>query len=63
MTFSRKFQSLMETTLADLTVPSYAWLVFAVCTAGNPVCGWNGWILDGVFGTEGKVLPFDDTQT
>ena len=65
MPFPRKLESLLETTLADVEVPSHAWIVYAVFAVAPVSCGWGGWVLDGVFLAEGEsrqLIPSHGTD-
>jgi hypothetical protein len=46
--FGKRYQSLRETKSSEVKLPDLAWLSFAVCDS----CGWNGWIVDGLFAKE-----------
>jgi hypothetical protein len=49
MAFPHKFKKLLESKDNDVDRPDYLWLVYAVCGCEEDSCGWQGWIIDGVF--------------
>jgi hypothetical protein len=41
----RRYRALRETKSSEVKLPDRVWLAFAICDS----CGWNGWIVDGLF--------------
>ena len=54
MAFPRKWQRLLETELADVEIPDYVWLTYAVCGLTPDACGWGGWMIEGAFKLTGQ---------
>ena len=49
MSFTRKFQQLIETTAGEVEAPDYVWLAYAVCALTPDACGWGGWMVEAAF--------------
>jgi hypothetical protein len=57
MAYPARFRELLELELKDVEGPDYAWLTYAVCGVTTEACGWNGWMLDGIFKKAEKRYP------
>lgn len=57
MPFPLRFKPLLELTLADLTMPDYLWLTYAVCGCEHESCGWHGWVPEAVFARSATTQP------
>lgn len=49
MPYPKKFKHLLEPDPASVPRPDYLWLAYAVCATEASACGWDGWIMDGLF--------------
>jgi len=49
MALPLKFKKQVEQNLCDVAPPEHAWLEYAVCALDDDSCGWEGWMLGGVF--------------
>jgi len=41
-----------ELTKKDISLPSEAWVVYAVCGIEQDSCGWEGWIIESITSDE-----------
>lgn len=57
MPYPRKFKRLLEPDPESVPRPDYLWLAHAVCATESSSCGWEGWVLDGVFRKSGVRYP------
>jgi hypothetical protein len=57
MAFPAKFRHLLELTAADLEMPDYLWLTYAVCAVTAEGCGWGGWMIEAAFYRDGQKHP------
>ena len=66
MPFPARFKSLIESTVADVPCPDYAWASYSVCATTDDSCGWAGWVLEAAYrlsavrqptGTGDTLLP------
>lgn len=46
MILPKKFEQLAELTKADIEIPDYVWLTYAVCVLEEDSCGWGGWMIE-----------------
>lgn len=64
MALPLKFKDLIELSYDQVEKPNSAWLNYAVCASCSDSCGWQGWIIDAVEGTDregvDKVLSSQD---
>ena len=49
MAFPEKFRHLIDISAADVELPDYLWLTYAVCAIEPDSCGWGGWMLEVAF--------------
>jgi len=54
MKIPSKFKHLIDLNIEDVDHVDCAWIAYAVCACEKDSCGWQGWILDGVFKKEGN---------
>ena len=59
MPFPQKYKGLIELSHDQVEQPTHAWVSYSVCAVEEDSCGWQGWILDGVF-KDDVLLPSDD---
>jgi hypothetical protein len=57
MAFPAKFRYLIERTAAEVDLPDYVWLAYAVCAMTVDGCGWEGWMIEVAFQRDGAKHP------
>jgi hypothetical protein len=56
--FGKSYRTLRETKSSEVKLPDRVWFSFAVCGS----CGWNGWIVDGLFAKAKKSQQKTDRR-